>query len=190
MADHGKRYLEIAKKVTKDEMHEPAAAFALVGQTASTKFPETVDLAVRLGVDPRKGEQMVRGVTTLPHGTGKSRNVAVLAKGDLAEEAKAAGADTVGDDDLVAKITEGWRDFDVLVASEEMAPVVARLGRQLGPRTPNKKNGTVTNNIQATVDEIKRAARVEYRIEKGAIIHMPIGKASWDAEKLHENFNA
>lgn len=188
MAEHGKRYKELSKKVEALKLYTPDEAIALVKETASTKFAETVDLAVRLGVDARKGDQNVRGVTSLPHGTGKTQRVAVLAKGDLAAEAESAGADTVGGDELVAQIQEGWREFDVLLATEEMGPVIARLGRVLGPKTPNKKNGTVTNSIRATVEEIKKATRVQYKIDKGAVIHMPIGKANFTAEQLMENF--
>lgn len=159
-------------------------------QTANAKFVESVDLAVNLGIDPRKGDQNVRGITNLPHGTGKVRKVAVLAKGDLAAQAEAAGADTVGGDELIAQIQGGFRDFDVLLATEDMAPQIGKIGRMLGPRTPNKRNGTVTNNIGTAVKEIKGATRVEYRADKAGIVHLAIGKVSFTDEQLLENFKA
>ncbi len=187
---HSARYTEAAKLVDRDENLELTAALAKVKQTATAKFPETVDLAVRLGIDPRKGDQNVRGITNLPHGTGKSRNVAVLAKGDLATQAEQAGAETVGAEDLIAKIQAGFRDFDVLLATEEMAPQIGKIGRILGPRTPNKRNGTVTNNIGTAVAEIKQATRVEYRADKAGVVHIPIGKVTFPDEHLIENFRA
>lgn len=147
-------------------------------------------MAVKLGIDPRKGDQNVRGITNLPHGTGKTRKVAVLAKGDYASQAQAAGADEVGGDDLIAKIQGGWRDFDVLLASEEMAPQIGKIGRLLGPRTPNKRNGTVTNNVATAVREIKLATRVEYRAEKEGIVHLSIGKVNFTDEQILDNFKA
>jgi large subunit ribosomal protein L1 len=151
---------------------------------------ESVDLAVRLGIDSRKSDQNVRGITNLPHGTGKKKNVVVLAKGDLAKEAEDAGADEVGAEEVIAKIQGGWKDFDVILATEEMAPQIGKIGRMLGPRTPNKRNGTVTNNIGTAVKEIKAATRVEYRAEKGGIVHIGIGKVSFTEEQLQENFLA
>jgi large subunit ribosomal protein L1 len=183
-----KRYKAEAAKVEKRE-YEPTEALQLVKDTSSTKFDGTVDIAIRLGVDPRQGDQVVRGTTELPHGTGKSQKVAVFAKGPAAEAAQAAGADTVGADDLIAKIQNGWRDFDVLVATPDMMPAVGKLGRTLGPRMPNPKSGTVTTDVTKVVTAIKKATRVQYRVEKGGIIHAPIGKASFPLEQLHENMN-
>lgn len=164
------------------------AAIALVKKTANAKFVESVDLAVRLGIDPRKSDQNVRGLTNLPHGTGKIKKVAVLAKGDLAKAAEAAGADEVGDEDLIKKIQDGWRDFDVILATEEMAPQIGKIGRMLGPKTPNKRNGTVTNNIDVAVKEIKGATRVEYRADKAGVVHLQVGKVNFTDEQLTENF--
>ena len=182
-----KRYKAEAAKVEAHKEYEVEEAFALVKSTSSTKFDGTVDLAVRLGVDPRQGDQVVRGTTDLPHGTGKSQKVAVFARGAAAEAAEAAGADTVGAEDLIAKIQNGWRDFDVLVATPDMMPAVGRLGRTLGPRMPNPKSGTVTTDVTKVVTAIKKATRVAYRVEKGGIIHAPIGKASFPVEQLSDN---
>jgi large subunit ribosomal protein L1 len=188
MPKHGKRYSELMKSVDTGQVYEPSAALEMVKKTANAKFDETVDVAVRLGVDPRHGDQMVRGTTSLPHGTGKARRVAVFAKGEKATEAEEAGADVVGAEDLVERIRGGWRDFDVLVASPDMMSIVSRLGRTLGPRMPNPKSGTVTTDITRVVREIKSASRVEYRVEKAGIIHMPIGKVSFPTEQLLDNF--
>ncbi|MDI6829086.1 MAG: 50S ribosomal protein L1, partial [Armatimonadota bacterium] len=187
MPTHGKRYNEAVKKVEKGKTYDPEEALALVKELASAKFDETVDVAVRLGVDPRHGDQMVRGTTTLPHGTGKVRKVAVFAKGEKAKEAEEAGADVVGAEDLVKKIEEGWRDFDILVATPDMMSMVGKLGRILGPRMPNPKSGTVTMDIAKVVRDIKTASRVEYRVDKAGNIHAPIGKVSFSTEKLVEN---
>jgi large subunit ribosomal protein L1 len=168
----------------------PLAAIQEVKKGATAKFVETVEMAVRLGIDPRKSDQNVRGITNLPHGTGKVRKVAVLAKGDLARQAEEAGADTVGADELIAQIQGGFRDFDILLATEEMAPQIGKIGRMLGPRTPNKRNGTVTNNIGNAVKEIKAATRVEYRADKAGNVHVPIGKVNFSDDQLIENFNA
>lgn len=189
MPDRGKRYQEAAKKVEKIQNVEPADAIAAVKDAASAKFDETVEVAVRLGVDPRHGDQMVRGTTSLPHGTGKVRRVAVFAKGEKAKEAEEAGADVVGAEDLVAQITNGWREFDILVATPDMMSIVSKLGRTLGPRMPNPKAGTVTMDISKVVQDIKRAARVEYRVDKAGIIHMSIGKVSFSVEQLSENLS-
>jgi large subunit ribosomal protein L1 len=186
---HSPRFSELAKKVDKDQLHDVEAALQLVKDTATAKFVESVDLAIRLGIDPRKGDQNVRGITNLPHGTGKTRKVAVLAKGDLAKEAEDAGADTVGAEDLITKIQGGFRDFDVVLATEEMAPQIGKIGKMLGPRTPNKRNGTVTNNIGAAVKEIKGATRVEYRADKAGVVHLQIGKVNFTPEQLQENFS-
>src|SRR5687767_9134588 len=158
-----KRYLAEAAKVDVNKQYEPSEALELVKATSSTKFDGTIDLAVKLGVDPRQGDQVVRGTTDLPHGTGKTQRVAVFAKGPAAEAAQAAGADVVGADDLIAKIQNGWRDFDVLVATPDMMPSVGRLGRTLGPRMPNPKSGTVTTDVTRVVTAIKKATRVAYR---------------------------
>jgi large subunit ribosomal protein L1 len=190
MADHGKRYNALVKDVDLKEVHDVADAIELAKKAASTKFVETVDVAVRLGVDPRHGDQMVRGTTNLPHGTGKVRRVAVFAKGEKATEAEAAGADTVGAEELIAQIQGGWREFDLLLATPDMMAAVGRaLGRALGPRMPSPRSGTVTNDIGRVVKEIKSASRVEYRVEKAGIVHAPIGKANFSTEQLHENFN-
>ena len=187
---HSVRYFEAEKLVEQDKLHEPTEAIAIVKKTASTKFTEGVDISIRLGVDPRKGDQNVRGITNLPHGTGKTKKVAVLAKGDLAKEAEAAGADWVGDEDLIAKIQAGFKDFDVVLATNEMAPQIGKIGKILGTRTPNKKNGTVTDTVSQAVKEIKGATRVEYRVDKAGIVHMPIGKASFSEDQLLDNFRA
>ncbi|MEA2554481.1 MAG: large subunit ribosomal protein [Fimbriimonadaceae bacterium] len=187
-APHSPRFTQVAKLVDKDTPIEPAAAIDLVKKTATAKFPESVDLAIRLGIDARKGDQTVRGITILPHGTGKVRKVAVLAKGNFAAEAEGAGADVVGGDDLIAKIQAGFKDFDVILATEEMAPQIGKIGRLLGPRTPNKRNGTITNNIGAAVKEIKGATRAEYRADKAGVVHMAIGKVSFTNEQHEENF--
>lgn len=187
---HSNRYLEAARLIDLDRLHEPSEAISLVKKTASTKFSEGVDLSIRLGVDPRKGDQNVRGITNLPHGTGKTKTVAVLAKGDLAKEAESAGADFVGDEDLIAKIQGGWKDFDVILATSEMAPQIGKIGKILGTRTPNKKNGTVTDTVAVAVKEIKGATRVEYRVDKAGVVHMPIGKAAFTEEQLADNFKA
>ncbi len=188
---HSPRYNEVASKIEVSESgYELTAAIALLKQTASAKFVESVDLAVRLGVDPRKSDQNVRGITTLPHGTGKTQRVAVLAKGDLAKAAEKAGADVVGDEDLIKSIQEGKRDFDVILATEEMAPQIGKIGRLLGTKTPNKRNGTVTNNIETAVRDIKAATRAEYRTEKAGIVHMQIGKVNFSDDQIAENFRA
>lgn len=187
---HSPRYEALAKTVNPDTALEVAEALALVKKTATAKFTESVDLAIRLGIDPRKSDQNVRGITQLPHGTGKVRKVAVLARGDQAAQAEAAGADVVGGDDLITKIQGGFRDFDVVLATEEMAPSIGKIGRMLGPKTPNKRNGTITNQIGAAVKEIKGATRVEYRADKAGVVHLQIGKVTYTDEQLMENFLA
>ncbi|MBX3117879.1 MAG: 50S ribosomal protein L1 [Fimbriimonadaceae bacterium] len=184
------RYVEVAKQYSDDSLHDVISALDLVQKSANAKFVESVDLAVRLGIDPRKSDQNVRGLTSLPHGTGKNKKIAVLAKGDYAKEAEAAGADHVGDDDLIAKIQGGFRDFDVVLATEDMAPSIGKIGKMLGPKTPNKRNGTVTNQIGQAVKEIKAATRVEYRVDKAGIVHLGIGKVNYSASQLQENFKA
>jgi len=190
MPVRGKRYLEAAKTVGEKRILEPEEAINLVKQAANAKFDETVDVAVKLGVDPRHGDQMVRGTTTLPHGTGKSKKVAVVAKGEKAVEAQEAGADVVGAEDLVQQIQQGWGDFDVLLATPDVMGLVGKLGPILRARMPSPKAGTVTMDIGRAVREIKSASRVDYRVEKAGIVHAPIGKVSFTAEQLLENFVA
>ena len=188
----GKKYQESAKLIDKAALYDTAEAMELVVKTAPAKFDETIELHVKLGVDSRHADQQVRGAIVLPHGTGKTQRVLVFAKGDKAEAAKAAGADFVGEMDLVEKIQkENWFDFDVVVATPDMMGVVGRLGKVLGPKglMPSPKAGTVTMDVTKAVNEIK-AGKVEYRLDKTNIIHCPIGKVSFGAEKLAENFNA
>jgi len=189
MAKRGKRYQELVKDFNRETFYEPAEALAIVKEKANAKFDETVEVAVRLGVDPRHADQQVRGTVVLPHGTGRQVRVLVFAKGEKAKEAEAAGADFVGAEDLAEKIQGGWLDFDVAVATPDMMGVVGRLGRILGPRglMPNPKTGTVTMEIEKAVREIK-AGKVEYRVDKAAIVHVGIGKASFSLEQLQDNF--
>lgn len=188
MAKFGKKYQEAAKFVEAGKAYDLAEAVEVVKKTATAKFDETVDVAVRLGVNPKYADQQVRGAVVLPHGTGKTKKVLVFAKGDKIAEAEAAGADYVGSDEFVAKIKEGWFDFDVTVATPDMMGVVGRLGRILGPRglMPNPKLGTVTMDLTKAVKEIK-AGKVEYRTDKAGNVHVPIGKVSFDNEKLVQN---
>lgn len=187
---NSQRFTALAAGVDRKTPVDVTAALTKVKEIANAKFVETVDVAIVLGIDTRKGDQNVRGITNLPHGTGKVRKVAVLAKGDLAAAAEAAGADKVGADDLIAEIQGGFRDFDILLATEDMAPQIGKIGRLLGPRTPNKRNGTVTNNIANAVKEIKGATRVEYRADKAGVVHLPLGKVNFTLEQLEENFKA
>lgn len=191
MAKHGKKYIEASKQVLAETLYESQEAIELVKKMASAKFDETVDIAVRLGVDPRKQDQAVRGVVVLPHGTGKTKRVLVFAKGDKAKEAEAAGADFVGDQDMINKIQQGWFDFDVCVATPDMMSEVGKLGRLLGGKglMPNPKAGTVTFDVTKAVQEIK-AGKIEYRLDKQGQIHAGIGKVSFDADKLQDNFKA
>lgn len=191
MAKHGKKYAEAAKNVNADALYEAAEAVELVKKMATAKFDETVEVAVRLGVDPKKQDQAVRGVVVLPHGTGKTKRVLVFAKGDKAKEAEAAGADFVGDADMINKIQQGWFDFDVCVATPDMMSEVGKLGRILGGKglMPNPKAGTVTFDVTKAIGEIK-AGKIEYRLDRAGQIHAPIGKASFDADKLNENLKA
>jgi len=184
----GKKYRDSAKLIERSRQYEPEDAIALVKQTAKAKFDETVELSVRLGVDPRHADQQVRGAVVLPHGTGKAVRVLVIAKGEKATEAEQSGADFVGAEDMITKIQGGWFGFDVCVATPDMMGLVGRLGRVLGPKglMPNPKSGTVTMDITRAVNDIK-AGKVEYRVDKTAIIHVPLGKASFDPEKLLEN---
>ncbi|GAW28916.1 MULTISPECIES: 50S ribosomal protein L1 [unclassified Carboxydocella] len=189
MAKHGKKYLEAAKQVDKTKLYDPQEALELVQKLASARFDESVEVAVKLGVDPRHADQQVRGAVVLPHGTGKTARVVVFAKGEKAKEAEAAGADVVGAEDLIARIEGGWLDFDTAVATPDMMGAVGKLGRILGPKglMPNPKTGTVTFDVAKAVKDIK-AGKVEYRVDKGANIHAPIGKVSFGTEKLLDNF--
>jgi large subunit ribosomal protein L1 len=191
MPSKGKRLKAAFAQFDRDKRYGLGEALALAKSMAKAKFDETVEIAVRLGVDPTKADQMVRGAVTMPRGTGKTRRIAVFAKGDKAKEAKDAGADVVGDDDLAEKVAGGWLDFDVAVATPDMMGVVGRLGKVLGPRglMPNPKSGTVTFDIARTIKEIQ-AGKVEFRVEKAGIVHAPIGKASFDVEALYENARA
>ncbi len=185
----GKKYQEAAKQVDRNTMYDPADAIDLVKKTASAKFDETVELAVRLGVDPRHADQQVRGAVVLPNGTGKTAKVLVFAKGEKHKEAETAGADYVGAEDMVEKIQGGWFDFDMVVATPDMMGTVGKLGRVLGPKglMPNPKTGTVTFDVERAVKDIK-AGKIEYRTDKAGIIHAPIGKVSFEKDKLQENF--
>lgn len=189
MAKAGKKFAVASKLVDREKRYTIADAFTLVPQTKiSSKFDETVDLAVRLGVDPKHADQMVRGAVSMPHGIGKTVRIAVFAKGDKAKEAEAAGADVVGAEDLAAKVTEGFMDFDKVIATPDMMGLVGRLGKVLGPRglMPNPKLGTVTVNVAQAVKE-QKAGKVEYRVEKAGIVHAPFGKSSFSADKLKDN---
>jgi large subunit ribosomal protein L1 len=188
---HSPRYVAAAATIDKTQLYDIDTAITLVKSSATTaKLKESIDLSLRLGIDPKKNDQNVRGITNLPHGTGKKRKVAVLAKGQAAIDAEQAGADEVGAEELIAKIQGGYKDFDTILASDEMAPQIGKIGRALGPKTPNKRNGTVTNNVAAAVREIKAATRVEYRAEKAGIVHMCVGKVSFTDEQIKENFKA
>ncbi len=187
---HGKKYQDSQKLIT-GRSYEPAEAVDLVLQTAKAKFDETIELSVRLGIDPRHADQQVRGTVVLPHGTGRVSRVLVFAKGDKAREAEEAGADFVGAEELVQKIqSENWFEFDVCVATPDMMGVVGRIGRVLGPKglMPNPKSGTVTMDVARAITEIK-AGKVEYRVDRTAIVHCPIGKASFGSQKLSENLS-
>ncbi len=186
---HGKKYVDAAKLVDKSKLYEPGEALETVIKTSTAKFDETVELHVKLGVDSRHADQQVRGAVVLPHGTGKTIRVLVFAKGAKADEAQAAGADYVGAEDLVAKIqNENWFDFDVVVATPDMMGLVGRIGRVLGPKglMPNPKAGTVTMDVTKAIEDIK-AGKIEYRLDKTNIIHVPVGKVSFGSEKLLEN---
>lgn len=190
MAKLSKNMSEAQKKYDKTLVYEPAEAFDLVKSMATAKFNETIEAVVRLGVDPRHADQQVRGAVVLPHGTGKTRTVLVFAKGDKAKEAEEAGADFVGAEDMVEKVQkEGWLGFDVAIATPDMMGMVGKLGRILGPRglMPNPKTGTVSFDVTKAVQEVK-AGKIEYRVDKSGVIHAPIGKVSFDSQKLIENF--
>ena len=189
MPKHGKKYTDAAKKIDFTAQYEIKDALELVKQNASANFDETVEVAFRLGVDPRHADQQIRGAVVLPNGTGKSRTVLVFAKGDKIKEAEEAGADFVGGPEMVTKIQEGWYGFDVAIATPDMMGVVGKIGRLLGPKglMPNPKTGTVTMDVAKAIAEVK-AGKIEYRVDKTGIIHAPIGKASFELEKLEENF--
>jgi large subunit ribosomal protein L1 len=187
----GKKYVDASKKYDKAELHEPAEAFGLVKSLATRNFDETVEVAFKLGVDPRKADQMLRSTVSLPAGTGKDVRVAVFATGDAAEEARAAGADVVGAEDLVDRVQKGFLDFDVAVATPDLMGQVGKLGRVLGPRglMPNPKTGTVTTDVGKTVGEFK-GGKVEYRTDRFGNVHVPVGKVSFPVESLVRNYGA
>ena len=187
---HGTKYTDSAKLLEKGKLYDLTEAVELVKQTAKAKFDETIELSVRLGVDPRHADQQVRGAVVLPHGTGKKVRVLVFCKADKAADAKAAGADFIGGEDLIAKIQEGWLDFDVAVATPDMMGLVGRVARILGPRglMPNPKSGTVTPDVTKAINDIK-AGKVEYRVDRSSIINVPVGKASFEANQLDENIS-
>jgi large subunit ribosomal protein L1 len=191
MAKHGKTHQDATGTFDREHLYAPVDAFDLVKSLSNRKFDETVEVAMRLGVDPRKADQMIRGTVSLPNGTGKSVRVAVFAAGDQAREAEAAGADVVGADDLVSRIEKGFLDFDVAIATPDQMPLVGKLGRTLGPRglMPNPKTGTVTNDVGKTVQEFK-AGKVEYRTDRYGNVHVPIGKVSFDTNALAANYQA
>ena len=186
-----KAYTTAVEKIDKDRLYTPREAIKLVQESATQKFDPTIDVAMRLGVDPRKADQMVRGTVNLPHGTGKTARVLVFANGDRAEEAKAAGADFVGGDELIDKVSGGWLDFDAVVATPDMMGKVGRLGRVLGPRglMPNPKTGTVTPDVSKAVGDIK-GGKIEFRVDRHANLHFIIGKASFSTDALVENYAA
>ena len=189
---HGKKYVEAAKLIDKTQQYEAAEAIALVKKSATAKFDETVELHIRTGCDSRHADQQIRGAVVLPNGTGKTVKVLVFAKGTKLDEAQAAGADHVGGEELIPKIqNDGWLDFDVVVATPDMMGVVGRLGKVLGPKglMPNPKAGTVTMDVTKAIADIK-AGKIEYRLDKANIIHVPVGKASFSEEQLEQNFNA
>jgi large subunit ribosomal protein L1 len=188
MGKHGKRYQDAAKLVERGKVYEPDEAMSLLKQTATTKFDGSVEAHIRLGVDPRHADQMVRGTVGLPHGSGKIVRVAVFAQGDKAAEATAAGADVVGADDLAEKIEGGWLEFDVAVATPDMMGRVGKLGRILGRRglMPNPKAGTVTFDLEQVIKELK-GGRIEFKVDKGGIIHVPFGRSTFEPEQLVEN---
>ncbi|NGX09484.1 50S ribosomal protein L1 [Mycobacteroides franklinii] len=191
MSKNSKAYREAAEKVDRDKLYSPLEATKLAKETSSKKYDATVEVAMRLGVDPRKADQMVRGTVNLPHGTGKTARVIVFAVGDKAEAAAAAGADVVGSDDLIEKIQGGWLEFDAAIATPDQMAKVGRIARVLGPRglMPNPKTGTVTPDVAKAVTDIK-GGKINFRVDKHSNLHLIIGKASFDAEKLTENYGA
>jgi large subunit ribosomal protein L1 len=190
MAKRGKKYTEAVKLIERSKAYSVTEAVELVKKTSTTKFDASVEVAFRLGVDPKKADQQIRGAVVLPNGTGKTQRVLVFAKGEKAKEAEVAGADYVGDTEYINKISGGWFEFDVIVATPDMMGEVGKLGRTLGPKglMPNPKTGTVTFDVAKAVGEIK-AGKVEYRVDKAGNVHVPIGKVSFEDEKLVENFS-
>jgi large subunit ribosomal protein L1 len=191
MTKPGKKYVDALRRFDREQEFAPSEAIELVKSMATRNFDETVEAAVRLGVDPRKAEQMIRGTVSLPHGTGKTVRVAVFAAGEAAREAQEAGADVVGSDDLIARVEGGFLDFDIAIATPDLMAQVGKLGRTLGPRglMPNPKTGTVTNDVGKTVAEFK-AGKVEYRTDRYGNVHVPVGKASFDTHALLENYHS
>lgn len=191
MPKHGKKYQEAAKRVDRNNLYDVTEAITLVKENATAKFDESVEIAFKLGVDPRHADQQIRNAMVLPNGSGKTRSCLVFAKGEKAKEAEAAGAEFVGAEDMIAKIQGGWFGFDVAIATPDMMGTVGKIGRLLGPKglMPNPKTGTVTMDVAGAVAEVK-AGKIEYRVDKAGIIHAPIGKASFTVEALVENFNA
>ena len=191
MPKHGKKYQEAAKRVDRNNLYDVAEALTIVKENATAKFDESVEVAFKLGVDPRHADQQIRNAMVLPHGSGKTRSCLVFAKAEKAKEAEAAGAEFVGAEDMIAKIQGGWFGFDVAIATPDMMGTVGKIGRLLGPKglMPNPKTGTVTMDVAGAVAEVK-AGKIEYRVDKAGIIHAPIGKASFTVEALTENFNA
>lgn len=191
MEKRGKKYNEAVKLVDRDKVYNIEEAVSLVKETATANFDETVEVAFRLGVDPKKANENIRGALVLPHGTGRTQRVLVFAKGEKVKEAEEAGADFIGDEETIEKINKGWLDFDVVVATPDMMAEVGKLGRVLGPQglMPNPKTGTVTFEVEKAVSDIK-AGQIEYRVDPAANLHVPIGKVSFDDEKLVENFDA
>ncbi len=191
MAQHSKAYRQVAEKIDKNNLYTPLQATTLAKESGSKSYDSTVDVSIRLGVDPRKADQMVRGTVNLPHGTGKTARVLVFATGANADAAREAGADFVGADELVDKVNEGWLDFDAVVATPDMMGKVGRLGRVLGPRNlmPNPKTGTVTPDVTKAVNDIK-GGKIEFRVDRHANLHFVIGKASFSAEQLADNYGA
>ncbi|MFD1859586.1 50S ribosomal protein L1 [Aeromicrobium camelliae] len=191
MPQHSKAYRAVAEKIDRDKLYTPLQAAELAKESGSKNYDSTVDVSIRLGVDPRKADQMVRGTVNLPHGTGKTARVLVFATGANADAAREAGADFVGSDDLVEKVSEGWLDFDAVVATPDMMGKVGRLGRVLGPRNlmPNPKTGTVTPDVAKAVGDIK-GGKIDFRVDRHANLHFVIGKASFSAEQLAENYGA
>ncbi|RLB08902.1 MAG: 50S ribosomal protein L1 [Deltaproteobacteria bacterium] len=191
MAKRGKKYLKVKEKIDSTRKYPLDEAISVLKETSYANFDETVEAAIRLGVDPRKSDQMVRGSVLLPHGIGKKVKIAVFAKGEKQKEAQEAGADYVGAEDLVEKVSKGWLEFDKAVATPDMMSVVSKIGKILGPRglMPNPKVGTVTFNLRQAIDELKKG-KIEFRVDKGGIVHVPIGKVSFDNQKLYENMVA
>ena len=191
MPKHGKKYQEAAKRVDRNNLYDVAEGITLVKEYATAKFDESVEVAFKLGVDPRHADQQIRNAMVLPHGSGKTRTCLVFAKGEKAKEAEAAGAEFVGAEDMIAKIQGGWYDFDVAIATPDMMGTVGKIGRLLGPKglMPNPKTGTVTMDVAGAVADVK-AGNIEYRVDKAGIIHAPIGLESFTVEALVENFNA